>query len=41
LSWALFAAANAATASYALTVSGDRIIAVVFSANVIGVSSTV
>ena len=33
--WTLFAAANAATVSYALTVSDDRIMAVLFSLNAI------
>jgi hypothetical protein len=33
--WMLFAAANAATVSYALTVSSDRIMATVFSLNAI------
>jgi len=36
LTWALFAAANAATVCYALTVSDDRIIATVFALNAIG-----
>ena len=36
LTWGLFAAANAATVCYALTVSDDRIIAIVFSLNAIG-----
>jgi hypothetical protein len=36
LTWALFAAANAATVCYALTVSGDRVIAAVFTLNAIG-----
>ncbi len=36
LTWALFAAANAATVCYALTVSDDPIIAAVFALNTIG-----
>ena len=36
LTWTLFAAANAATVCYALTVSGDRVLAIVFSLNAIG-----
>ena len=36
LTWGLFAAANIATVCYALTVSDDRIIAIVFSLNAIG-----
>ena len=35
MSWALFAAANAATVGYALTVSEDRIMAIVFALNAI------
>lgn len=34
--WALFAAANAAAVCYALTVSDDRVIAIVFLLNAIG-----
>ena len=34
--WLLFAAANVATVSYALTVTQDSLIAVVFSLNAIG-----
>ena len=36
LTWTLFAAANAATVCYALTVSDDRVIAAVFSLNTVG-----
>ncbi len=36
LTWTLFAAANVATVCYALTVSDDRIVAIVFSLNAIG-----
>src|SRR5882724_3250454 len=36
LTWALFTAANAATVCYALAVSDDRIMAIVFSLNAIG-----
>jgi hypothetical protein len=36
LTWAMFAAANAATVCYALTVYDDRIIAAVFALNAIG-----
>ena len=36
LTWALFAAANVATVCYALTVSNDRVVAIVFALNAIG-----
>jgi hypothetical protein len=36
VTWTLFAAANAATVCYALAVSDDRIMAIVFSLNAIG-----
>src|SRR5258708_5170240 len=36
LTWALFAAANLATVCYALTVSNDRVVAIVFALNAIG-----
>ena len=36
VTWILFAAANVATVCYALTVSYDRIIAVVFALNAVG-----
>jgi hypothetical protein len=36
LTWTLFAAANVATVSYALTLSDDRIVAIVFLLNAIG-----
>ena len=35
LTWVLFAAANAATVGYALTVSDDRIMAIVFALNAV------
>jgi hypothetical protein len=34
--WALFAAANIATVSYALIVAGDRVVAAVFAMNAVG-----
>ena len=34
--WVLFAAANLATVSYALTVAGDVLVAIVFSLNSVG-----
>jgi hypothetical protein len=34
--WALFAAANIATVSYALIVAGDRVVATVFAMNAVG-----
>ena len=34
--WTLFAAANVATVCYALTVSNDRVVAIVFALNAVG-----
>ena len=36
MTWALFAAANVATVCYALTVSNDRVVAIVFALNAVG-----
>src|SRR5882757_4120266 len=36
MTWTLFAAANVATVCYALTVSNDRVVAIVFAFNAIG-----
>jgi hypothetical protein len=36
VTWALFAAANVATVCYALTVSNDRVVAIVFALNAVG-----
>jgi hypothetical protein len=36
MTWTLFAAANVATVCYALTVSNDRVVAIVFALNAVG-----
>jgi hypothetical protein len=36
MTWMLFAAANVATVCYALTVSNDRVVAIVFALNAVG-----